>query len=123
MTQNHSNNAMELIVVLYDSILRFLENAKVAGKEGDANARRVAVKRALDIMIHLQARVRLVVGDEAAESLNEFYAAIFVQILQASQENSVAGFDSALRHVREVRDAIGIDGFSARTRFPGGSPR
>jgi len=47
--------------------------------------RRIAVKRALDIIIHLQARLRMDVGGRPAQVLSEFYASIFAQILQASQ--------------------------------------
>ena len=52
-------SAVDLVVVLYDGILRFLSAASGAVERGDAEARRTAVKRALDIIIHLQARLRV----------------------------------------------------------------
>ena len=39
------------------------------------------------------------------KSLSEFYAAIFAQILQASQSASKAKFEHAIDCVRNVRDA------------------
>ena len=100
-----SASAVELVVALYDGIIRFL-NAAIDGVErGDTHARRRAAKRALDIIIHLQARLRMDVGGRPAEALSEFYASIFAQILQASQSASKSKFEHAIHCVRNVRDA------------------
>jgi flagellar secretion chaperone FliS len=98
-------SAVELVVALYDGIIRFLYAAAEATDRGDAEARRIAVKRALDIIIHLQARLRMDVGGRPAQSLSEFYASIFAQILQASQSASTSKFEHAIDCVRNVRDA------------------
>ena len=98
-------SAVDLVVALYDGIIRFLYAASAAVERGDIEGRRVAVKRALDIIIHLQARLRMDIGGKPAESLSEFYAAIFAQILQASQAGSKPKFEHAIECVRTVRDA------------------
>src|SRR5580658_1139443 len=98
-------SAVDLVVALYDGIMRFLYAAGEAADRGDTEARRVAVKRALDIIIHLQARLRMDIGGRPAESLAEFYAAIFAQILQASQSASKSRFEHAIECVRTVRSA------------------
>jgi flagellar protein FliS len=98
-------SAVDLVVALYDGILRFLYAAADAVDTGDAAARRVAVKRALDIIIHLQARLRMDVGGRPAQVLSEFYASVFAEILQASQSASRAKFEHAIGCVRNVRDA------------------
>ncbi len=100
-----SASAVDLVVALYDGILRFLYAAGAAVERGDSAARRAAVKRALDIIIHLQARLRMDVGGRPAQVLSEFYASIFAQILQASQSASVQKFEHAIECVRNVRDA------------------
>ena len=69
-----SASAVELVVALYDGIIRFLYAASAAVERGDEAGRRVAVKRALDIIIHLQARLRMDVGGRPAQALSEFYA-------------------------------------------------
>jgi flagellar protein FliS len=97
--------AVDLVVALYDGIIRFLYAAITAVECGDAEARRAAVKRALDIIIHLQARLRMDVGGRPAQALSEFYAAIFAQILQGSQSASTPKFQHAIDCVRNVRDA------------------
>ena len=98
-------SAVDLVVALYDGIIRFLHAAVEAVESADVTARRVAVKRALDIIIHLQARLRMDVGGRPAQALSEFYASIFAQILQASQAASKAKFEHAIHCVRSVRDA------------------
>jgi flagellar secretion chaperone FliS len=98
-------SAVELVVALYDGILRFLNEAAEAVDRGDASRRRVAVKRALDIVIHLQARLRMDVGGKPAQALSDFYAALFAQILNASQAASRPKFQGAIECARNVRDA------------------
>ena len=98
-------SAVDLVVALYDGILRFLYAAAEAAERGDEAGRRIAVKRALDIIIHLQARLRMDVGGRPAEALSEFYASVFAQILQASQSASRQKFEHAIECVRNVRDA------------------
>jgi flagellar protein FliS len=97
--------AVDLVVALYDGIIRFLSTAIAAVERGDTDGRRVAVKRALDIIIHLQARLRMDVGGRPAQALSEFYASIFAQILQASQSASKAKFEHAIDCVKSVRNA------------------
>lgn len=100
-----SASAVELVVALYDGVLRFLNASAAAVDRGDAEGRRIAVKRALDIIIHLQARLRMDVGGRPAQALSEFYASIFAQILQASQSASRQKFEHTIDCVRNVRDA------------------
>jgi flagellar protein FliS len=100
-----SASAVDLVVALYDGIVRFLYAASAAVEHGDQDGRRAAVKRALDIIIHLQARLRMDVGGRPAQALSEFYASIFAQILQASQSASIQKFHHAIDCVKNVRDA------------------
>jgi flagellar secretion chaperone FliS len=98
-------SAVDLVVALYDGIIRFLHAAVTAVEHGSEEGRRVAVKRALDIILHLQARLRMDVGGRPAQALSEFYASIFAQVLQASQSASAAKFEHAIGCVKTVRDA------------------
>ena len=98
-------SAVDLVVALYDGIIRFLHSAAAAVDRGDVTGRRAAVKRALDIILHLQARLRMDVGGEPAQVLSEFYASIFAQIVQASRGASRPKFEHAIECVRNVRDA------------------
>jgi flagellar protein FliS len=98
-------SAVDLVVALYDGIIRFLYAAMESVERGDQTGRRIAVKRALDIIIHLQARLRMDVGGRPAQALSDFYASVFAQILQASQSASKSKFQHTIDCVRNVRDA------------------
>jgi flagellar secretion chaperone FliS len=98
-------SGVDLVLALYDGIIRFLYAACEAVDRGDVDARRAAVKRAMDIILHLQARLRSDVGGKPAQALSEFYASIFAQMLQASQAASRQKFLHVIGCVRNVRDA------------------
>jgi flagellar protein FliS len=98
-------SAVDLVVALYDGMIRFLYAAMMAVERGDQAGRRAAVKRVMDIIIHLQARLRMDVGGRPAQALSEFYSSIFAQVLQASQSASKGKFEHAIECVRNVRDA------------------
>lgn len=105
MRSTEGLSGLELTVALYDGIIRFLYRAIEAAESGDTRRRRAEVKRALDIIIHLQATLRMDVGGQPAQALSEFYASVFAQILQASQSASKAKFEHAIHCVKNVRDA------------------
>lgn len=98
-------NPVELIVALYDGMLRFLSEAIAAVERGDVSARRIAIKRVLDILLHLQSRLRMDIGGSSAQSLAEFYAAIFALCLEGSRLSSVARLEEAMACIRDVREA------------------
>jgi flagellar protein FliS len=96
---------VELVVALYDAALRFLYRAMQCVEDDDVAGRRVAVKKVIDILMYLQARLRPDVGGAAAASLSDFYAAMFTMTLEASHFNSVEQFKSVIACVVNVRDA------------------
>jgi flagellar protein FliS len=98
-------SGVELTVALYDGIIRFMHNAIDAVSRGDAAQRRYAVKRAMDIVIHLQATLRMDIGGKPAEALAEFYVAMFALMLQGSQANSRGKFEQVIACVKNIREA------------------
>jgi flagellar secretion chaperone FliS len=98
-------SGVELTVALYDGIIRFMFNAIEAADRGDAGQRRYAVKRAMDIVIHLQATLNMDIGGKPAEALADFYTAMFALMLQGSQANSREKFEHVIACVKNVRDA------------------
>ena len=99
---------VELVLVLYDAAIRSLYRAKQAVEEDDTFGRRFAVKKVVDILLYLQARLRPDVGGAPAKSLADFYAAMFTLTLEASHIASAEGFDEVIGCVQNVRDAWAI---------------
>jgi flagellar secretion chaperone FliS len=97
-------NQVELVVALYDGMVRFLFRAVRAIEEGNVRERRVAMKRTLDILMHLQSRLRMDAGGPA-KALSEFYAVVFALCLEGSRLASADRLREAIRCIRNVREA------------------
>lgn len=100
-----STNGIELIIALYDGAVRFLHRAIQCVDESDEIGRRVAVKRAVDIIMYLQARLRTDIGGKPAAALADFYTAMFTMTLEASHIASRKQFEEVIACLRNVRDA------------------
>ena len=96
---------VELVVGLYDAAIRSLYRAKQSVGEDDVHGRRVAVRKVIDILMYLQARLRPDVGGAPAVALADFYAAMFTLTLEASHIASAEGFEEVIACVKNVRDA------------------
>lgn len=98
-------NPVELVVALYDGMIRFLGRAIAAIEHGDPRERRIAVGRVLQILMHLQSRLRMDIGGNSARALSEFYASIFALCLEGSRLESAARLKEAMGCIRDVREA------------------
>jgi flagellar protein FliS len=98
-------SGVELTIALYDGIIRFMRSAIDAVERGDAGKRRAAVKRAMDIVLHLQATLKMDIGGGPAEALGDFYVAMFALMVQGSQANSRKKFEEVIANVWNVREA------------------
>jgi flagellar protein FliS len=96
---------IELIIALYDASIRFLYRAIQCVEDQDVRGRRLAVKKAVDIFMYLQARLRPELGPAPAAALSEFYAAMFTKTLEASYVASIEQFEATIACIRNVRDA------------------
>jgi flagellar protein FliS len=96
---------IELVIALYDGAIRQLYRAIQCCEEDDVCGRRLAVKKAIDIVMYLQARLRPDIGGKPAIALGEFYAAMFTMILEASHIASIEQFKKSIACIRNVRDA------------------
>ncbi|HEX4038769.1 MAG TPA: flagellar export chaperone FliS [Acidobacteriaceae bacterium] len=101
-------NPVELIVALYDGMVRFLYQAIAAVERQDAAGRRSSVARVLEILMHLQSRLRMDVGGNSAKALAEFYAAIFALCLEGSRLDSADRLREAIGCIRDVREAWSV---------------
>jgi flagellar protein FliS len=101
-------NGVELILALYDGAMRFLYRAVQSVQESDELGRRVAVNRAIDIIMYLQARLRTDIGGKPAAALADFYAAMFTMTLEASHHASREQFEEVIACLRNVREAWAV---------------
>ncbi len=100
-----SANPIELVVALYDGAIRFLRQAMAAAERNDVHGRRQSVKRALDIYLHLQSRLRYDVDREVAAAFSQFYTEMFRHTLRVSATNSREGFEQVIARIDQVKQA------------------
>jgi flagellar protein FliS len=100
-----SANPIELVVALFDGVIRFLYQAIDAVEAKDVRARRRSVKNALDIFLHLQSRLRFDVDARVAGNFSQFYIEMFRHTLLASHADSREGFERIIERVSQIRDA------------------
>lgn len=96
---------VELVVAVYDAAMRFLYRAIQCVEEDDVHGRRIAVKKVVDILMYLQARLRPDISGSVATSLADFYGEMFTMTLEASHLASKEQFEEVIACVRNVRDA------------------
>jgi flagellar protein FliS len=100
-----SASAIELIIALYDGAIRFLYRAIQCVEDNDEIGSRAAVKRAIDIISYLQARLRTDIGGKPAAALADFYTVMFTMTLEASRISSCKQLQEVIACLRNVRDA------------------
>jgi len=98
-------SGVELVIALYDAAIRFLHRAVECLEEDDVRGRRVAVKKAIDILMYLQARLRPDLGPAPAVALSDFYTAMFNMTLEASHAASKEQFLEVIGCIANVREA------------------
>jgi len=92
----------QLVVMLYDGTVRFLEQAKAALQEGRDASEPMA--RAQDIIVELASSLNRSAG-ELAENLARLYDFWIQWLLQAQLKRDAAKVEEVLGMVRELREA------------------
>ena len=104
-TQVSSRSPLELVVMLYDGLIRFTGEARTAIERRDLVAKRAAMSRALAVLSELQSTLNMTEGGELATSLDNLYAYINGRLLDASMQNAVEPLDETAKLVTTLRDA------------------
>ena len=100
-----SRSPLELVVMLYEGLGRFVGEARAAIERGDIAGKRAAVSRALAILSELQSTLNMAEGGELATSLDGLYAYMNGRLLDGSMKNDVAPFDETGKLVGTLREA------------------
>lgn len=104
-THVQSRSPLELVVMLYDGLLRFLGDAGVAIDGGDLAGKRDAVSKALAVLSELQSTLNIDQGGEVATSLDSLYTYVNGRLLDASMQNDRAPLDESAKLLRTLREA------------------
>ena len=99
----------QIILMLYDGALRFLERALAGFSHSDLAEQNMAVhnnlQRAGDIIRELNAVLNLENGGELAETLRRLYDYFELRINTSNMKKQRAGIEEVIRHLSVVREA------------------
>lgn len=95
----------DLIVMLYDGVLRFTAEAITGLEDGDAAVSGRGISRALDIIAYLQAILRPDQAPELSATLDQTYLAWTTLLVRANVQRDVASMRAVREQVTELKSA------------------
>lgn len=104
-THVQSRSPLELVVMLYDGALRFLQTAADAMDRGDMPTKGVALSKALAILAELQNTLNLQDGGEVAAELDRLYTHMNERLVEANVHRSSAPIHDVIRLLTTLREA------------------
>jgi flagellar protein FliS len=100
-----SATPVQLVCMLYDTLVRDLGRALVAIVSKDVETRASEVKHALLVLDQLEASLDFVHGGDSATHLSRFYAVATARIMEGHAKVDPALFQEQIRLFLEVRSA------------------
>ena len=101
----HTVSKTRQVVMLYDGMIRFLQQAMEAMEKKDFETRYHKLMRVSDIITGLQACLDFESGRASAQVLYDFYARIDMRIFTLHRSNDIRETQSITRELKEMRDA------------------
>ncbi|MDR3044225.1 MAG: flagellar export chaperone FliS [Desulfovibrio sp.] len=106
-TQVTTTTQGELLLLLYDGAIKFLNQAKEKIAERDYAGKGILISKALDIVNELDASLNLEKGGELAENLHKLYFYCSTRLLNANLKMDVAFIDEVIKILAGLRGAYG----------------
>ena len=104
-TEAQSASPMQLVVMLYDGALRYLNEARVAHAAGDLRIRAQALRRVTAIIAECQSTLDLERGGAVAAELDRLYSYISGRLLDVTVKRDATAIDEIQRLLTPLRQA------------------
>ena len=104
-TANETVQKTRQIVLLYDAVIRFLQQSKQAIEAQEYEKRMHLLQKASNIVMGLSSALDFENGGEISEMLGNFYNAMDLRILSINRTNDIEDLEKILREIRTMRDA------------------
>lgn len=96
---------LQLVIMLYDGALRFVENGKLALIEGDLYRQNDQFQRAQRIITELMSCLDMQSGGEVATNLANLYGFAYNQLVAANVNCDSEAAEQAAKVLRELRQS------------------
>lgn len=104
-TQVETANPLDLIIMLYDGALKFLNQAKAAIEEKKIEAAHNAIQRAHRIIDELNFSLNMEAGGEVATNLRRFYQYINEELTKANFKKDPQIIDNIMQLLSEMKSS------------------
>ena len=105
-TQVSTTTQGDLLIMLYDGAIKFLNQAKDKIEEKDYAQKGILISRAIDVIGELDASLNGEKGGEVAKSLHQLYFYCNTRLLKANLEMDTSIVDEVVRILEGLRDAF-----------------
>ena len=104
-TQIRSASPAELVLLLYDGAINFLNQARYHLQTGNIEARVTLINRAVDIISELLGGLNLTEGGEYAARLSQLYTYMIPKLIEANVTRTPEPITEVLGLLTTLRDA------------------
>jgi len=101
----NTSNSVELLIMLYDGAIEFINKAKKAILEGSLQEKIDNLERVNRIIEELLASLNKEVGGKIAENLEMLYIFCLQELAKANLKNDIASLEVVEKILLELRDA------------------
>lgn len=105
-TQAGTTGQDEVLLMLFDGVLRFLAQARDKIEVKDYAAKGILISRSLDIINELDSSLNMELGGELAKNLHQLYFLCTTRLLQANLKLDVEKLDSVVEILTGLRSAF-----------------
>ena len=93
------------VVLLYDAVIRFLQQAKAAIVEKNYNERLNLLEKTTNILAGLHNSLDHENGGDVAKILDSFYGDLEIRVMGVNRSNDIVECDSLIEEVKSMREA------------------
>ncbi|WP_421781091.1 flagellar export chaperone FliS [Kiloniella litopenaei] len=95
---------MKAVIMLYEGVIRLINEAKVHNENGDFEARFKAVEKASKIILGLQGQLDFENGGEISPILHQFYDNLFTRMMQINSRDPEPIISDVLESLKEMKE-------------------
>lgn len=96
-------NSIQQVLMLFDGIVKFTQQAKEAIERKDIQARHNANRRAIEIVAYLIDMIDVAKEGDAGKRLHHIYTGLLGKLVEVDFKNDVAVCDEIISHFKTLR--------------------
>lgn len=111
MTQEYQKSAvngaspLQLIIMLYDGALKFMQSGKAAMAEGNRDAQNASLQKAQKVLMELMSCLDMKQGGEIAKNLLSLYSYVLNELVMANMADDPDGVDRGIKVLTDLRES------------------